>query len=129
MYGRTVFVGMVLGRFGNAIEGCFGGVLGYCFRLPTHAFEDRFWERFWWTLGWKMEPSWHQDGARIALGAVLRGLWKLLAAKTEGMRTFGGSWGCLGGLLGPSWRLDRRLGRSWGRLGPSKNRFQNRSEI
>ena len=34
-----------------------------------------------------------------------------------------------GCLLGPSWRLDRRLGRSWGRLGPSKNPCQNRSKI
>ena len=47
---------------------------------------------------------------------ALGGLWGLWAAKTENGR--GGSgfwepyWGRLGGLLGPSWRLDRRLGAS-----------------
>ena len=41
------------------------------------------------------------------------------------------SWGRLGAVLGPAWRLDRRFGPSWAvlaRLGPSKNRCQNRSK-
>ena len=50
--------------------------------------------------------------------------------KMKGCTRFpGASWGRLGGLLGPSWRLDRRLGRSWGSLGPSKDRCQKRSKI
>ena len=45
------------------------------------------------------------------------------------------SWARLGGLLGPSWRLDRRLGPSWGRLGAvlgrldGQNRAQSRSKL
>ena len=26
------------------------------------AFWNRFLNRFWWIFGWKMEPSWHQNG-------------------------------------------------------------------
>ena len=43
----------------------------------------------------------------------------------------GPSWGRLGAVLGPAWRLDRRFGPSWAvlaRLGPSKKRCQNRSK-
>ena len=84
--------------------------------------------------------SWGRLGSlERALGAVLGASWGRLGGLERAlealggqdqkkMRTFGGTWGFLGCLLGPSWRLDRRLGRSWGRLGPSKNPYQNRSK-
>ena len=78
-----------------------------------------------------MAPSWHQDGARIALGAVLRGLWKLLAAKIEKTRSARELLDPLGAILGPSWEpLGTVLAfgsQSWavlGRLGALLSRLK-----
>ena len=60
------------------------------------------------------------EGSRGALG----GPWRPRSKKDDLHANFGcllePSWGRLGGLLGPSWRLDRRLGPSWGVLNRRK---------
>ena len=52
------------------------------------------------------------------------GSWRPKRRKTKKNTNFWGlmdpSWGRLGGLLGPSWRLDRRLGPPWGVLNRRK---------
>ena len=68
-----------------------------------------------------------KNNQKITTNRSWRGLGKPLEAlggqdlrNPFPIRLFEASWGRLGGLLGPSWRLDRRLGPSWGRLGPSR---------
>ena len=70
-------------------------------------------------------PSWRNSGKPLeALGGQDR-------RKTFPHCFFEASWGRPGGLLEPSWRLDRRLGPCWARLGAVlmalKKRSQNQS--
>ena len=71
----------------------------------------------------KNRPKMNQKSILEESRGGLGGFWRPRSKKYEGNANFWGllglSWARLRGLLGPSWRLDRRLGPSWGVLGPS----------
>ena len=70
-----------------------------------------------------------KNQSKINLGGVPGGPWRLLAANTEKERGESVFWDPLGAVLAASWGRLGGLGGLLGRLGPSKNRCQNRSKI
>ena len=104
---------------------------------------DRFWRPssiekvmhfgidFWKDFGGFLVEKSRHVGTKIEQKSIRRGSGGLLAAKPENercrVRFLGPSWGRLGALLGAALALGSPSWGDFGRLGPSKNRFKNRS--